>query len=119
MKLALVFVLGCSPSLETGEVLPPAGSCPPPDRSHGCEPAPTYAADVAPILAAACTRCHAPGGAAEGDDLTTAAGVHRKGSTVLTQVQSCLMPPAAAERPLTAAERDTLVRWFACGAPDQ
>jgi len=36
---------------------------------------------------------------------------------VLTRIYGCVMPPASAP-PLTPEERQTLLSWFVCGAPE-
>lgn len=114
-RVALVLLLaGCASSAEPAD----EPACPPVQTTSACEPAPTYTGDVAAVFAAACVSCHQAGGTAARYDLTSVAGVRRKGSTVLTQVQNCQMPPADAARPLDPAERALVLQWFACGAPD-
>lgn len=115
MKLVALILAaaGCASSAE------PAGeACPPVQPTSACEAGPTYAGDVAAVFAAACVSCHQAGGTAERYDLTSAAGIRRKGSTVLTQVQNCEMPPPEAERALEPAERTLILQWFACGMPE-
>ncbi len=85
-----------------------------------CSAAPSYANDIAPLVAARCVACHSPGGVAADRDLTTWAGISNLESTVLAQVYSCMMPPADAGPgdALTPAEREELLQWLVCGAPD-
>jgi len=79
---------------------------------------PSYADEVAPILAARCGQCHtrgnpdpmAPWPLDNPEDLAD-------WSTPLeADLAECLMPPPGAE-PLTDAERETLHVWLTCGAP--
>ena len=87
--------------------LPP--SCPSPE--------PTFDADVQPVIARTCVPCHSPGGvAATPFDFTTYGGVAGARGSVLGVVGSCTMPPPGAAMP-TPAERDSLLAWLVCGAP--
>jgi uncharacterized membrane protein len=89
-----------------------------PNLSTNCpSPAPSYANDVRPILNARCTTCHSPGGQEAVRDFTTYAGVFAQRQPMLTQVYSCRMPPAGNAQP-TTQERQTLVAWLVCGAPN-
>jgi hypothetical protein len=93
--------------------------CPTNDVPKTCpSPAPSWSADVQPILAARCWSCHADGGVAVQDmDLGSYASVYGGRTTVLSQVYGCRMPPSG-EPQLTPAERATVLGWFACGAPN-
>jgi uncharacterized membrane protein len=77
---------------------------------------PSYQTDVAPIIDAHCTRCHAPGGSESSKDLSTYAGVQKWASEVLFQVSTCRMPPSG-DAP-SSDERQVLFAWLVCGAPD-
>lgn len=120
---ALVLV-GCasdpSPvtSLDAGDAASvDAGACPM-DLPKSCPPvAPSYSADVAPLLQRRCTMCHSPGGAASNRDFTTYAGVSANKSPILNQVYGCLMPPSDAAPP-TSDERHALLGWLVCHAPN-
>jgi hypothetical protein len=91
------------------------GSCPN-DLPEGCQaPAPAWAKDVEPIVAARCATCHVTGGTAANRPLTTYAEVFSSRGPVLNQVHACKMPPAGAP-PLSAAQRTALQRWLVCGA---
>ena len=98
---------------------PPPGPACPNDLPGACpSPPPSYARDVAPVIAARCGPCHAPGGVeAAQRDFSAYATVHTQRVTILTQIHACLMPPADAGT-LDAAERATLQGWLVCGAPD-
>lgn len=62
-----------------------------------CTTIPSYANDIAPLVAERCLPCHAAGGVASDRDLTTYANVEQLESTVLSQVYGCLMPPRTPE----------------------
>jgi hypothetical protein len=83
---------------------------------------PSWQTDVQPLIAEYCLRCHGDGGIEQGQfDYTTYAGVYRNRSEMLTQLYQCQMPPFDASPPATMpaqTDRQTLVSWLACGAPD-
>jgi hypothetical protein len=93
---------------------------------ESAEPAPTYYADVRPILDATCARCHnAEGIAASFDDPAAAQGL---AATMKAYTQSGYMPPpapasdcrdyASSERfTLTDAQKATIAAWADAGAP--
>jgi hypothetical protein len=65
-----------------------------------------------------CAICHAPGGMSSDKPMTSYAEVHRLAGTMLTQVYRCAMPPDASPAvPLTIDEREELLTWLYCGAP--
>jgi len=89
-----------------------------PNLSTTCpDPKLSYASDVRPIINARCTTCHSPGGQEPSRDFTTYGGVFQQRQAVLTQAYSCRMPPAGNAQP-TTQERQTLVAWLVCGAPN-
>jgi hypothetical protein len=107
IALALVAVVGCfgqSPDCPTD--LPQ--SCP-------ASGAPSYQSDVAPILAARCVSCHSAGGIEANAPLDTYAAVYARRGPVLDQVYACKMPQDA---PLSPADRQTLLTWLVCDAPN-
>jgi cytochrome c553 len=110
-------VAACSPTSDSG-----AGTaCP--DLNTDCPSAPpSWSNDVQPILATYCLRCHGDGGVEQSQfDYTTYAGVYEHRSIMLTQVYQCQMPPSDASPPAvmpTTHDRQTLVSWLACNAPD-
>lgn len=97
--------VGCTPAVSCPNDNPP---CP--------SPGPTYQADVGPLVATYCARCHAADGGMPAvllqsyDDVTS---TKRTLSSVLTQIKACKMPLADEPQP-TAAERTTILGWFAC-----
>jgi hypothetical protein len=93
------------------------GGCPD-DLPASCPAdAPGYAATIAPILTDLCTSCHGPGGTASNELLGTYAQVYATRGSVLDQVYACRMPPAGSVS-LTLAQRQELLAWLVCGAPD-
>ena len=60
--------------------------------------------------------CHAPGGLSS-HPLVTWQEVNALEGAVLDQVYACRMPQAGSA-PLTTAEREALLGWLVCGAPD-
>jgi hypothetical protein len=88
--------------------------------------APTFTRDVAPILYTNCVTCHRPGEIAP-MSLITYQDVRPWARAITKQIADGAMPPWHAdaptgtfsnERKLTAAEKATLERWAAAGAPE-
>ena len=86
---------------------------------------PTYSKDVAPILYKHCTVCHRPGDIAP-MSLLSYEDTRPWARSIRGQVARGLMPPWHATQPqgtflndrrLTAADRETLIRWVDGGAP--
>jgi uncharacterized membrane protein len=85
--------------------------------------APSFAGDILPnIFQPVCDNCHAPDAVPadrETPYLTNYQQTFGSRGEILTQVfEFCSMPPANAPVPLTDDERQTLLDWLACGAPD-
>jgi len=80
-------------------------------------PPPSYATDVSPVVFQYCAGCHAPGGSQSGKPLDTYASLSSLASNVESKVSDCSMPPSSGAQP-SAAERDAILQWIACGAPD-
>lgn len=113
---SLLVLSGCGPLSDATP--PPEKSRCPNDLPKECPtPAPSYDADVAPIVAKHCFPCHAPGGEEEQRPLDTYEHVYARRSSVLTQVYSCSMPPSGQAVP-SSAERAVLLAWLVCGAPE-
>jgi hypothetical protein len=88
--------------------------------------APTFSADVAPIMYAKCVACHRPGEVAP-MSLITFKDVRPWASSIRDKVSSRVMPPWHADRQygafrneqsLTQAEIETIVKWVNSGAPE-
>lgn len=102
---------GCSESSSGGDcssVSIPA-SCP--------TTTPSYATDVAPILQTYCVNCHSAGGQEPNKLLDTQASVAALSNDVANEVAGCSMPPADDAQP-TAAQRQLILDWLTCGAPN-
>jgi uncharacterized membrane protein len=69
-----------------------------------------------------CDRCHTPGGQEAVMPLLNYQQVYGKGGAevieIRNQVESCLMPPPGQPEVLTDDERQLLLAWIACGAPN-
>jgi uncharacterized membrane protein len=110
-------VLGCKKS----EI-----ECTPPPSNLVCPEAgaPSFAGDVYPnVFVPVCANCHAPGGQEATMPFTSYAQIYGTNGNVAREIfnqvfESCLMPPSNAPAPLTDDQRQTLLDWFACGAPD-
>jgi uncharacterized membrane protein len=94
-----------------------------PGVSMDCpSPQPSWATEVQPLIQARCYMCHSEGGIEWPKwDLSSYSSASMNRMEVLTQVFHCWMPPGDASPPvplLTNAERQTIVQWIACGAPD-
>ena len=88
--------------------------------------APTFSADVAPIMYAKCVTCHRPGEVAP-MSLITYKDVRPWAGSIREKVSSRVMPPWHADRQygsfrneqsLTQSEIDTIVKWASAGAPE-
>jgi uncharacterized membrane protein len=88
----------------------------PDDAPGGCTtPAPGFTADIAPIIANRCGKCHAPGGKVPGFPFQTHAQIEPFAGDIKLQIETCAMPPPP-EPALTAPERQSLFGWILCGA---
>ena len=105
---ACALPLGCSPAA--------AVTCPT-DDAPCPSPGPTYQADVGPLIATYCSRCHAADGGVPGtllqsyEDVTSTK--NGRIAEVRWQIKACKMPKAGEPQP-TATERATILGWFAC-----
>ncbi len=112
LSLVAATALSCSsPSTPTTEV-----GCPNDLPAKCPSPQPAYA-DVAPVFAAHCTRCHGPGGVEATRPLDSYAHVFKLKGPVLNQIYACVMPPAT-EPTVSSSERKLVLGWLVCGAPE-
>jgi hypothetical protein len=90
-----------------------------PTLSSACPATPpSWESDVQPIVLAYCTQCHGKGGVEQPVfDSTTYQSVFVARSEIATVTVNCSMPPSGSSAP-DAAQRQTLLSWIACGAPD-
>jgi hypothetical protein len=97
---------------------PAAAPACPDDAPLACaSPAPRFSADAAPVIAARCAKCHAPGGMAEKFPFETYAQIAPFAGDMKLQLETCQMPKPP-EPPLDPAQRQTLFGWIICGALD-
>lgn len=94
---------------------PAARQCPD-DAPAACPgAAPRFSTDVAPLVAAHCVKCHAPGGPAEKVPFGSYDEIAPLAGDMMLELETCEMPPAP-EPALDAAQRATLFAWITCGA---
>jgi hypothetical protein len=100
-------------------------ACPPAPVDPPCpDAAPTFYDVYQNVFLPTCVvRCHEPGGLDSGHPLMSYQQIYgTDGSTakaIYNQVfQSCLMPPPNQPEVLTDQQRQKLLDWFGCGAPD-
>ena len=118
LSLASVFV--CALTACHGQSMALVGDMTCPNVEYQCpSPAPSFSAQVQPIIDQHCNACHITGGAAPDRLLTTYAEVFKYWMPSFTAVYSCIMPPAAdVVDQLSPSDRQTLLQWLACGAPN-
>ncbi len=84
----------------------------------GCaNAAPSYRLEVASVIEQRCGVCHFPGNTQSTQVFATYDAIHAGRRGMLTRVYGCKMPPEGAD-PLTPEEREALLKWLVCGAPD-
>lgn len=87
--------------------------------SPACPAAPpSYATDIAPLLAAKCTTCHRPGDPSGAWPLDTYARVAGWDSAVFEQLERCSMPPRDSGIEMSSGERQRIADWINCGSRD-
>jgi hypothetical protein len=105
------------PTASVGRAAGHAPSSASPSCSHsppvGCPAtAPSFDAQVRPVLEQRCFGCHAgDGAAAEEHDFSTMERVWTARRAIADEVATCAMPPKA---PLDDSEANTLLLWAAC-----
>gem|GEM_PF-1691157 len=77
----------------------------------------TFDTGIAELLHARCYPCHAADGVESSRQLTDYAHVYGERMSIAGQVASCSMPPAGSPQ-LTSSERQQILDWFACSAPE-
>jgi len=120
-KTSLLGLLWLTTSLACGSGEPSNGSsamvvCAPTAASECLEPAPRYS-DVAPIFARRCASCHT-GRAGAPWPLDSYAHVADWSSFIRDELLQCSMPPRDSGVAMTADERDQILIWLRCGAPE-
>jgi hypothetical protein len=98
---------------------PDAPHCDIPQNQVCPDPAPSYATDIKPIIDKYCVGCHSPGGVEANRPLIPWAELNARYGSVLQRVYFfCSMPPADAPQLTDPTERETLLGWLECMAPD-
>lgn len=109
---ATVIIAG---SLVLGAACSSGASCPTDLPTCPDGGAPSWTNDVQPIVQAQCASCHSPGGVEPAQPLVTYGDVYARRGPVLDQVYACLMPQTGS---LSATDRNALLTWLECGAPN-
>ena len=92
-------------------------SCPD-DLPSGCsDAAPSFQREVFPIISRRCSTCHRAGGIEPSRPYTNYDQVSVQAHDVLIQVYGCKMPPSCVAQP-TSDEREALLQWLVCRAPN-
>ena len=102
---AVISFTGCGSSSASCAVTEPT-SCP--------STPPSYKTNVAPLVQKYCLNCHIAGGEQSKDPLDTYQTLSHRSDDVKDEVGGCDMPPSDEVQP-TAAERETILSWIACG----
>jgi len=118
MAVIAGLVLACgAAACGPGSEQPPPNTCPN-DVPDTCpSPAPAFAADVQPVFADHCVTCHSPTGQEPSFPFQSYAQIAAQKISILGQIHACLMPPPS-EVQLTSAERQAVLGWIVCGAPN-
>jgi hypothetical protein len=121
MAIALTMA-GCTycqmtPGSEECPIGDPVANCPNDLPASCVMPIPSYATTVSPIFNAYCTTCHSPGGQESSFPLQTYDEIYSIRGEVLDQIYSCRMPLSGEPAP-TTDERQALLMWLVCGAPE-
>jgi hypothetical protein len=100
-------------------------SCPPLSTPECADAAaaPSWQNEVEPLIVTYCYQCHGDGGIEQSQQgFTTYAGVFMNRGEIALQVSSCMMPPSDASPPAAAmpdpSQRQTILAWVGCNAPD-
>ena len=72
---------------------------------------------VEPIIETRCEGCHSAGHAGASWPLTTYGEVQTLALEIQAEVRACRMPEADAGQ-LSSTQREELLDWLVCGAPD-
>ena len=115
----VLFLLGVLAACSPEPLPPPAESCSAtlPDDGDCSTAAPSYATDVVPLVQAHCLDCHFSGNRYSKVVLETQAQIQSNSRTAETALYRCDMPPADGT-PLGNDDREVLLKWLVCGAPN-
>jgi hypothetical protein len=80
---------------------------------------PSYAGEVSAIIQTYCVGCHGPGGQEANRPFGTWSDIdsHAYAGPMQRQLLACQMPPADAPQP-SDQDKETLIAWLTCGAPN-
>lgn len=120
LALAMLSLEACSSEMATPSSSSSSGSSTCPSDLPAACPAtvPSYEGEVQSVFVSRCWGCHADGGVAQqGNDFSTYDDIFEQRSAVLNQVYACQMPPSDAGA-LSPAERQALLAWLVCKAPN-
>src|SRR3954454_11916414 len=134
LRLAGTFLLAwlpwaCSSAGAPAEADPSDGGRPacPAAEGQPCAAPPSYRQEVSPILDAHCNNCHSATVDGGPWPLGGYENVHHWKELMVIDLLGCdipeiakghLMPPIDAGTPLPQAQRDVVVSWLLCDAPD-
>jgi hypothetical protein len=93
-----------------------APQCPSKLPSSCAMPMPSWDGGVEPIVTGTCVPCHSASGQAYDYPLDSYANVYKNRDAIKTQLTGCSMPPPNAAT-LSPSDRQTIVNWLVCGAP--
>lgn len=96
---------------------PPTSFCGAPAPKSCPSPKPSYSKQVVPILDAKCNNCHV-GGIDKPWSLADYQSVDDWRVSIQGDILSCTMPPLDGGVALTREERDVIVGWIVCNAPN-
>jgi uncharacterized membrane protein len=95
----------------------PGVDCPNDTPATCPAPVPSYAGQVSDIIKSRCAVCHSPSGLEPSRLMQTYAQIYAQRSSMLSQIASCRMPLGGATS-LSIEERQALLGWFVCNAPN-
>jgi hypothetical protein len=97
----------------------PAGvACPPPLATVCPDPPPSFAATIVPILDASCNTCHDPNVPGAPWPLHDYGDVLAWRGVIIPVLLDCSMPPEDSGVSISEVDRQQILTWLACDAPD-
>lgn len=115
VAIAALGGLACAPEPSGSD----AGGCPASLPESCPATAPSYSGEIAAIVQTKCVVCHTAGGPGAEWPLGSWSEVNTLAQQGIVQeeVASCMMPEADAGQ-LTDSEREAILTWLVCGAPN-
>ena len=100
-------------------VLDPTTTVCPNDLPPACPSAvPSFSRDIQPLMQGQCGTCHSASGTAPDRRFLTYADAFSQRSAFLNQVYSCKMPPLGAVEGFSVPNRELVLTWLVCNAPN-